>query len=28
VIRTGKPGHFCNPKKLAIEFVRSNHVHS
>ena len=22
VIRTVRPGHFCNPKKLAIEFVR------
>lgn len=24
VIRTVRPGHFCNPVKLAIEFVRED----
>ena len=28
VIRTSKPGHFCNPKRLALEFVRSNRADS
>lgn len=23
VIRTSKPGHFCNPKRLALEFIRN-----
>ena len=28
VIRTSRPGHFCNPKRLALEFVRSNRADS
>ena len=27
VIRTSRPGHFCNPAKLAVEFVRNQHAH-
>ena len=27
VIRTSRPGHFCNPKKLVLEYVRNQHVH-